>query len=88
MRLVRPCRPVPFHGSLAADRGDAQVTRRMLAAFVIATALTSLSPVMLSQSLSTTGSRTLHDLHDIGELRSLFDHERDHIRILLLLSPT
>jgi hypothetical protein len=39
------------------------------------------SPVAISAPL-------LHDLNGIAELRSLFETDRDTVRIVLLLSPT
>jgi hypothetical protein len=64
------------------------VTGRILAAIVMTAALVSPSPQALVQSPATTVSPALHDLRGVAELRSLFDSDRDKVRIVLLLSPT
>ena len=63
-------------------------TNRMLAAIVMTTALVSQSSHALVQSPVTTVSPALHDLRGVAELRSLFESDRDKVRIVLLLSPT
>jgi len=52
----------------------------------MATALASPSPHALVQPPVTPTA--LHDLRGIAEFRSLFESDRDTIRIVLLLSPT
>ena len=66
----------------------APVTSRILAAIVMTTALASPSPHARVQSPVTTVSPALHDLRGVAEFRSLFESDRDKIRIVLLLSPT
>jgi hypothetical protein len=66
----------------------ASVTSRILAAIVMTTALASPSPHALVQSPVATVPSALHDLRGIAELRSLFEGDRDKVRIVLLLSPT
>jgi hypothetical protein len=66
----------------------AAVTSRILAALVMATALASPSPHALVQSPVTATAPALHDLRGIAEFRSLFESDRDKVRIVLLLSPT
>jgi hypothetical protein len=41
-----------------------------------------------AQSTITNGAPILQDLGGVDELRTLFERDRDKIRILLLLSPT
>ena len=64
------------------------MTSRILAAIAMTTALAVPSPQARVQSPSTVASPALHDLRGVAELRSLFDSDRDKIRVVLLLSPT
>jgi hypothetical protein len=60
----------------------------MRAAIVVAVWLASTLPHALAQSPVTTAAPALQDLRGVAQLRSMFDSDRDKIRIVLLLSPT
>jgi hypothetical protein len=52
--------------------------------------LTLAAPQFYAHTQSTTAdtSPALHDLRDLDAFRTVFDGDRDKIRIVLLLSPT
>ena len=64
------------------------MTSRMLAVIVATACLASPSPYVPAQSPITSAAPRLQDLRGIAEIRSLFDSDRDKVRIVLLLSPT
>jgi hypothetical protein len=66
----------------------AAVTRHIFAALVMAWALASPSLQSLVRSPVSTTAPRLQDLRGIAEFRSLFESDRNKIRIVLLLSPT
>jgi hypothetical protein len=71
------------------EAGQLMVTvpRGVLAALLT---MTLAAPPCYAHAQSTTAdaSQALHDLRGLDELRTLFDHDRDKVRIVLLLSPT
>jgi len=50
--------------------------------------LASSAPPALAQSPVAISAPVLHDLNGMTELRSMFERDRDKVRIVLLLSPT
>jgi hypothetical protein len=64
------------------------MTSRIRAAIVVAAWLASLLPHALAESPLTTATPGLQDLRGIAQLQSLFDSDRDNVRVVLLLSPT
>jgi hypothetical protein len=61
---------------------------RIRTALVLAVALAALPCHVRAQSAHTSAAPVLQDLRGLDELRTLFDRDRDKIRIVLLLSPT
>jgi hypothetical protein len=57
-------------------------------AFAAVVWLACFTPRTAAQTPTATAPAVLRDLTAIAELQSLFDRERDRIRIVLLLSPT
>ena len=55
---------------------------------VILAAVVFASPLQHTHSGVALAAPVLQDLRGLGELRSLFERDRDKIRIVLLLSPT
>jgi len=65
------------------------MTLRIRAAVAVAACLAWPLPQPLAKAPATTApSVVLRDLNGVSELQSLFDRDRDKIRIVLLLSPT
>ena len=62
--------------------------RRRSAVIVLAVWLAWPAPHAFTQSPVTTASSVLQDLHGVADLRSLFERDRDKVKIVLLLSPT
>jgi hypothetical protein len=55
---------------------------------LLAVALAAHPSQVRAQSTSAEAAPALQDLRGLGELRTLFERDRDKIRIVLLLSPT
>jgi hypothetical protein len=62
--------------------------RRRSAVIVLAVWLAWPAPHAFTQSPVTTAAPVLQDLHGVADLRSLFERDRDKVKIVLLLSPT
>ena len=69
-----------------ADRGI--VIGRTVVAIVVAAWLLAPPPRALAQPPVGAASLVLNELNGVGELRSVFDSDREKIRVVLLLSPT
>jgi hypothetical protein len=61
---------------------------RIRVAIVVAAWLVVLSPHAGAQSAVTIAPPALQDLSGLAHLQSLFDSDRDNVRLILLLSPT
>jgi hypothetical protein len=57
-------------------------------ALAVALWLAWAAPQVAAQPAKAPASPVLRDLARIADLRTLFDQERDRIRVVLLLSPT
>jgi hypothetical protein len=64
------------------------MTSRIRVAIVVAAWLVVLSPHTFAQSAVSIAPPALQDLSGIAQLQSLFDSDRDNVRVVLLLSPT
>ena len=64
------------------------MTRHVRAAIIAAVVLASPVHQAGAQSGVAAATPVLQDLSGVDELRSLFESDRDKIRIVLLLSPT
>jgi hypothetical protein len=61
---------------------------RVFATLVLTAWLAPCASPASAQPRGPTGAAVLQDLSSISELRSLFEADRDKVRIVLLLSPT
>lgn len=64
------------------------MSRCIPAAIVLAAWLALPLPQPFTQAPVASAAPALQDLRGVDQLRSLFDNDRDKIRIVLLLSPT
>jgi hypothetical protein len=61
---------------------------RRSAVIVLAAWLAWPAPHAFTQAPVATAAPILQDLHGVADLRSLFERDRDKVRIVLLVSPT
>jgi hypothetical protein len=61
---------------------------RVRTAIILTAWLVTTAPPVFAQTTGATIAPVLHDLHGAAELGSLFDGDRDKVRIVMLLSPT
>ena len=64
------------------------MSSRIVPAALLAVALAAHPSLVRAQSTSAEAAQVLQDLRGLQELRTLFERDRDKIRIVLLLSPT
>jgi hypothetical protein len=50
--------------------------------------VTAFGPSLVRSSVVTTAATKLTDLRGVEELRTLFNHDKGNVRLVLLVSPT